>query len=563
MTSKIFTTTALVAALVATSVERAEAQRSLAAGVLGGIIGGAIVAGAAQSQQRTRTVVRQRTVVVDTAARQQARDIQTALNHFGWNVGVVDGSLGPNSRNGIRNYQGYLGFPVTGQLLEFERLVLVTAYQRAIAGGPDVTRVSSRHRDGIRGLLETVRDEMRGGGSRTAGAYGLPGEVAEAVDRIAESSDPSAEQLVERSGFIQLSDLNGDGRTDYIIDTSVTGSAFWCNAQACTVQVFVSTPDGYARNDFQSNDATPAAFDCLQSACRLSDGATVSVSAPVVPQGTAPAGSLAAPVAAAQPMVPNPGASPAAGSAATPARPSFLGGGARAQSASLASHCNRVGLVTSANGGYSDLGNMTDPVFTLNEQFCVARGYAIADGEAVMSQLGVTPASVSGDCEALGAELQPQVSALSLQARDVVLGATTQWMLGSGMSTTDLATYARICLSAGYSADNLDVAIASALVLSALGETAYGELPAHHLMQGIGAVQRRDLAAEWFNASVPVSLTTEVAFQPGPASRNQLVLQALAAASGDAPAPMPVATAPQVQPVAPQPQPQPAPSAGK
>ncbi|MBN8292897.1 peptidoglycan-binding protein [Rhodobacter sp. NTK016B] len=538
MTSKIFTTTALVAALVATSVERAEAQRSLAAGVLGGIIGGAIIAGAAQSQQRTRVV--RRTVVVDSAARQQAREIQTALNHFGWNVGVVDGSLGPNSRNGIRNYQTYLNFPVTGQLLEFERLVLVTAYQRAIAGGAEVSRISSRHRDGVRGLLETVRDEMRGGGSRSAGAYGLPPEVADAVDTIAESSDPSAEQLVTRSGFVQLSDLNGDGRTDYIIDTSVTGSAFWCNAQACTVQVFVSTPDGYARNDFQSNDATPAAFDCLQSACRLSEGATVAVSAPAMPQGTAPAGTLAAPVAAAQPMVPNPGASPAAGAtaAATPTRPSFLGGGARAQSASLASHCNRVGLVTSANGGYSDLGNMTDPVFTLNEQFCVARGYAIADGEALMTQLGVTPASVTGDCETLGQELQPQVSALSLQARDVVLGATTQWMLGSGMSTTDLATYARICLSSGYSADNLDVAIASALVLSALGETAYGELPAHHLMQGIGAVQRRDLASEWFNASVPVSLTTEVAFQPGPASRNQLVLQALAAASGETPAPM-------------------------
>ena len=538
MTSKIFTTTALVAALVATSVERAEAQRSLAAGVLGGIIGGAIIAGAAQSQQRTRVV--RRTVVVDSAARQQAREIQTALNHFGWNVGVVDGSLGPNSRNGIRNYQTYLNFPVTGQLLEFERLVLVTAYQRAIAGGAEVSRISSRHRDGVRGLLETVRDEMRGGGSRSAGAYGLPPEVADAVDTIAESSDPSAEQLVTRSGFVQLSDLNGDGRTDYIIDTSVTGSAFWCNAQACTVQVFVSTPDGYARNDFQSNDATPAAFDCLQSACRLSEGATVAVSAPVMPQGTAPAGTLAAPVAAAQPMVPNPGASPAAGTtaAAAPTRPSFLGGGARAQSASLASHCNRVGLVTSANGGYSDLGNMTDPVFTLNEQFCVARGYAIADGEALMTQLGVTPASVTGDCETLGQELQPQVSALSLQARDVVLGATTQWMLGSGMSTTDLATYARICLSSGYSADNLDVAIASALVLSALGETAYGELPAHHLMQGIGAVQRRDLASEWFNASVPVSLTTEVAFQPGPASRNQLVLQALAAASGETPAPM-------------------------
>ena len=32
--------------------------------------------------------------------------------------------------------QAFLGFPATGQLTEYERTILVTAYQRGLAGGP-------------------------------------------------------------------------------------------------------------------------------------------------------------------------------------------------------------------------------------------------------------------------------------------------------------------------------------------------------------------------------------------------------------------------------------------
>lgn len=536
---------ALAAAIIAGGAGRASADigSAIAGGIIGGIIGGAIQQ--QQGQSRTRT----RTVVVDNTARVQAREVQTALNHFGWPVGAPDGVLGRQSRGGISQYQAYLGFAPTGQLLELERVILTTAYQRALLGGAEVMRVTQRHRDGQRGLLEAVRDEMAGGGrSRTAGAYGLPAEVADAVDEIAASSDPSADQLVQRSGFLQMTDLNGDGRTDYIIDTSVTGSAFWCNAQACTVQVFVSTPAGYARNDFQSNTATPAAFDCLGPACRLTGATTLAATTPVTGPVTAPSGALGAPVASAQPMVPNPGAQPAT-TTASAAMPNFVTGPARPQQAALASHCNRVALVTSANGGFSDLSTMSDPVFTLNEQFCLARGYAIAEGEALMAQLGIATQDAASQCGGIATALQAQVAGLSLQPREAVLAGTTQWMLTSGMSTEDLATNARICLSSGYATDTLPVAIGSALILAALGETAYGELPAHHLMQGIGAVQRRELATEWFRASLPQALGTPVMFQPGPAARNGLILAAADMATGGAaPASAPVA-APAVAPV--------------
>lgn len=528
MTRKVLTATVIAAALVGTHVERASAD-AFVGGLVGGIIGSAI--GSNIRTNRTRTVRRSG---VSAATRQLNRDIQTALNHFRFHVGTPDGVLGRQSRAGISQYQGYMDFPVTGRLAEFERTVLITSYQRAMAGGSHITRIVSSHRDGVRGILESVRDEMMGGGTRSAGGYGLPMEVADAVDEIASSSDPSAEQLVARSGFVQLADLNGDGRTDYILDTSVTGSAFWCNAQACTVQVFVSTPDGYSRNDFQSNDATPAAFSCAQSRCSIAAPQVTAVAG-----ATAPAGQMAPPVAAAQPLVQNPGAAPAT-AAAAPVMPNLFGSGRAAPTvASLSSHCNRVGIVTSTNGGYVTPETMTDPVFALNEQFCLARGYAIAEGEALVAQIpGATADAIAQQCAAFGPLLQAQLALLPTQGRSDVLQAVSGFVLSSGMSADDLRGTARVCLSSGYSTDSLDVALASSLILVSLGDASYGELPAHHLMQGIGTNENQALAAEWFRASVPANVaeTTAVAFRPGEPSRSGLILGAVDALVGGVPA---------------------------
>lgn len=527
----------LTAGLVSGALLTGHAQPASADAFAGGLIGG-IIGGAIGSNVRTTP---RRTVVVSSVAREQNVAVQSALNFFGFDAGTPDGAFGPRTRGAISAYQIYLGFPATGQITEIERQILVTAHQRAQLGGPQVTRITSRHRDGMRGMLEAQRDEMQGGRSRTAGAYGLPPDVADAVDDIAASSDPTAEQLVQRTGFVQLVDLNGDGRNDYILDTSLTGSAFWCNATECTVQVFVSTPDGYVRNDFRTSNATPAAFDCIQSSCRLSDTATTTVAA----APAAPSGPLAPPVTTAIPLVPNPGGGTTVGAT----MPNLFG--AAPVQVSLASHCNRVSLVTMQNGGLTDIGTMRDPLFTLNEQFCLARGHAIAEGEAILAQVpGVTPQMVAEQCGLLGGSLQASIAALSVQARDAVMAGVTQVVLSSGMSPTDLAANARICLSNGYATDTLNVALGSSLILVALGETAYGELPAHHLMQGIGAAQRRDLASEWFAASLPVAGAGSVAvsFQPGPESRVALIRAALDGVNGVPTA----APAPLLQPIAPQ-----------
>jgi peptidoglycan hydrolase-like protein with peptidoglycan-binding domain len=188
------TAAAVSAALVMAHADRAEAD-AFVGGLIGGFIGSAVGSNIRTQPRQRTTTARPRASTANTLQRQENREVQIALNHFGFNVGAPDGAIGPRSRAGISQYQAYLGFPATGQLTDFERNILITSYQRATMGGPQVTRVVSSHRDGMRGLLAVVRDEFSGG--RTAqsglGAYGLPPTVADAVDEIAASADPTAE----------------------------------------------------------------------------------------------------------------------------------------------------------------------------------------------------------------------------------------------------------------------------------------------------------------------------------------------------------------------------------
>lgn len=513
-------------------IEQARAQDGLVGGIIGGIIGGAIANGQRRSAPQTQRVVRS-APAVSSAQREQNRSVQTALNHFGWNVGGADGVLGRRSREGISQYQVFAGFSGTGVLTDFERNILVTAHQRAIMGGPQVAQTVSSHPQGMRGLILVVRDEMSGRSpARSAGNYGLPALVATAVDEIAASSDPNAEQLVQRAGFIQLADMNGDGRTDYILDTSVTGSAFWCSAQACTVQTFMSTPDGYVRNDFQAFNVTPAMFSCTRGTCTLSDtSAPVSVAQPAVPAApAAPTTEVALSVPSAQPAARNPNAELAAAPAA-PAIPNFFGGGQGARS--LASHCNKVNLLTNANGGFATLDTMADRAVVIAEQFCLARTYAMADGEALIAKVqGVTPDQIAAQCAGFAPSLQPHVSALSVKPRDEVMRDVGGFILQTGMNPEQLGATARICLAVGYKQDDMVLAIGSGLLLVAMGERAYGELMGHHLAEGFGASQRDDLSLAWYEHGLDPAKTA--VFAPMQPERDELLRAVLFSAPAEA-----------------------------
>ncbi len=134
--------------------------------LIGAIIGGAIQEHQRQRQRQQTTRQPQRAQparpAVSQAQRQQTRDVQTALNFFGFPAGAVDGAMGPNTRNAIRAYQQAMGFPVTGTLDATQRDFLIGSYHRARHAGAIPRDSTILQQQGPQGLLRIYRDEMRG-----------------------------------------------------------------------------------------------------------------------------------------------------------------------------------------------------------------------------------------------------------------------------------------------------------------------------------------------------------------------------------------------------------------
>ncbi len=209
------------------------------------------------------------------------------------------------------------------------------------------------------------------------------------------------------------------------------------------------------------------------------------------------------------------------------ALPAFLGAG---NQASLASHCNQVSLITNTNGGFVTQASMTDPNMALNEQFCLARTYAIARSEEMAANVpGFTPDQIAAQCAGFAPAMKPYVASLAQKSRDDVARDVAGFAARSGMAPAQLAETARICMGVGYRTDNLDVAIGSALVLYALGEPVYGELMGHHLAQGYGPKRRVDLAGPWYDSALTALDSGAAAvFNPGQPERKALLRQAAA-----------------------------------
>ena len=163
MKSKFIATSFLAVSLAVTGAGQTMAgSGDIAGGIVGGIIGGVIVNEANKNRQRqttTRKVYRQ---PVYSAEREQNRQVQTALNYFGFPAGSPDGVMGRNSRNAISQYQAHLGYPVTGYLSEYEKGFLLSSHNRALAGGPVTYQQIAQNPLGTRGLLTMYRDQAAG-----------------------------------------------------------------------------------------------------------------------------------------------------------------------------------------------------------------------------------------------------------------------------------------------------------------------------------------------------------------------------------------------------------------
>lgn len=534
------TTKFALAAVMAVSIGPGPAVASdIGAAIVGGIIGGAI-AGSAKQKSRPRS-----SSSTYSAARVQNRETQTALNYFGFNAGTPDGVMGQRSRSAIIQYQSYVGFPATGQLSPYERDFLVSSYNRAQIGGPQVVKAMQTHQHGVRSLLTVWYSEATGVRTAGSGYAGMPDIVGAAIDEVAASSDPSGEQLLARSGFIQLADLNGDGKNDYIIDTSKAGSSFWCNSNDCTVMVFTSASQGYQRSDFLTHDATPASFSCHLSVCRLTEAQTQMAvqqqpAAPVQPTPTVPVQQVPAQQAPTTTLV------------SAQEAPQPLGGikpfvteQPVVQQASLASRCSKVSLLTNSNGGFVTAATLTDADFAMNEQFCLARTYSIGIGENLVSGLnGVTNEQVDAQCDAFGPALAPYLPKLSAMDATSVAKDVQRFVLESSMSMEQLSTTAQICLFSGYRRDNMDVALGAALLMVGLGQKPYGELVGHHLAFGYGVAENPASAGAWYEMAVAaLEGGAEPVFAPGQPERAALLRAALTQGNAPAAAAQPAAAA--------------------
>jgi len=130
------------ASLVLVPVQRAQA--SDAAAILGGLIVGGIIFNEVNKNKKRKQATQQRTTTNSSAysaQRAQNRQVQAALNYFGYNVGTVDGSIGRNTRNGIARYQADMGYNADGRLDGYERDFLLSSQQRA-----EIGRASCRER---------------------------------------------------------------------------------------------------------------------------------------------------------------------------------------------------------------------------------------------------------------------------------------------------------------------------------------------------------------------------------------------------------------------------------
>jgi peptidoglycan hydrolase-like protein with peptidoglycan-binding domain len=424
----------VMAALAATvALPSGRAAADFADGLVGGLVGGAvsgiIVNESAKARERKRTTTtttrRVYRAPVNSVERQQVRETQTALNYFGFPAGTPDGVRGRNTRNAVSQFQGHMGYPVTGYLADYERQFLISSYYRAQSSGAATSQLIAQRGQGTRGLLHAYRDE----------AVGVPTYAAAPVPA------PQAQSPVLA--------------------------------------------------------AVPQAAQ--------------------VPQAEQPAQTNAS------------------------ALPNLMASGG--EGPSLASHCNQVSLITSSNGGFVTEASLSDARFALNEQFCLARTYAIAEGETMAANLkGVTPEQLEDQCRAFGPAMRDYVSALSLNERDAVIGDVRGFVLQSGQSPAQLAGTAKICLSVGYRIDNMNVALGSGLLLTALGEEAYGELMGHHLNEGFGTTRRPDLALAWYDGAVSaVENGAEPVFAPGNSERNSLIRKAAFQSKG-AQAPKPQET---------------------
>lgn len=145
-----------MAAIVASTVlvqppATAKANEDMFGALIGGMIGAAIANQGSAGSRSTGSSVQSRS----SAEIAEARMLQEALNYFGFPAGTPDGVIGRGTRNAISQYQMFMGYSPTGNILPHERNFLITSYNRAAMEPPFTIQQAMRNPMGLRSLLQS------------------------------------------------------------------------------------------------------------------------------------------------------------------------------------------------------------------------------------------------------------------------------------------------------------------------------------------------------------------------------------------------------------------------
>jgi len=245
---------------------------------------------------------------------------------------------------------------------------------------------------------------------------------------------------------------------------------------------------------------------------------------PVAPVPAAPQTQMVA-APAPQPIVPvapaavTAAAAPAA--AATGPLPSLFGDSA-APKAALADRCQAMGLEAGTSFAFTPSDRITNPDFALSQQFCVARAFAIASGDALAQSLGASEEQIASLCDVYAQRMAPFVAAVEVANRDAVQTMAAGFVGEAGLPEAQLAGTAQVCLGHGYASGDSAMAIGSALLLVGTGQDAYGEILGHHLHAGEGVAENASRAEQWFDASLSAAETDPV-FAPSQPDRLKVM----------------------------------------
>ncbi|TDE41110.1 peptidoglycan-binding domain-containing protein [Antarcticimicrobium sediminis] len=171
---------------------------------------------------------------------------------------------------------------------------------------------------------------------------------------------------------------------------------------------------------------------------------------------------------------------------------------------SIRDFCDQISVRTAANGGLSMPGKITDASFALSEQFCMARTQAMSDSARIEASIpGMTRDQIEAQCDGLSQAIAQQMQGIESQPASQVMARTKAFLENSGQPMAQLVSGGKVCLGAGYRADNATVALASAVLLTSAGQGGYGEMVSHQLREGFGATQTApQLASSWMQVAL-------------------------------------------------------------